>query len=236
MEYGPGTERQYDGYPFNPTGRDRELFARCVRNAIVEYVLNGAQAVYRFGDGRRFTFPIPEGEALLQCIHADVIAVQGQRKDIRVTVRFPCVVPHAPWSSDPFETTLRVEYVPDRWKIPSENDFRTHEKPPDAGIDLTTLRTGDAPGYPYAENDAKRHESKRHQETSPPIPGKTIVSTRYMIGTALAAVLAMGWIASGSVDPRNLIERAREQWQKIWDAIDGTPSATPPTQRKTPRR
>lgn len=228
-------EGQYDGYPFVPRNEERPHFARCVRNAIVERVLDGAQAVYRFGDGRRFKFPIPDGDKLLShVIHADVIAVQGERKSIQVTVRFPCVVPHAPWSSDPFETTIRVEYAPELWGQP---------KPRDTGIDLGDFRDGEVPARP-SRSSATNHENwiscrdeahgreslSASKEEGTHSLWRSVYGNRIAIGVTLAASLMIGALAADNIDIPKRIRQVRQQLQKLYDWIDGTqrPITLPP--------
>ncbi len=237
-----GKERQYDGYPFVPQHAERPLFARCVRNAIVERVLDGAQAVYRFGDGRRFKFPIPEGDKLLShVVHADVIAVQGRRKSIQVTVRFPCVVPHAAWSSDPFEATMRVEYVPEHWELPKHYDEDPRPtQPRDEGIDLTRLDDGDVPGRPSRDgtSDDDRWHGFRDEilareaaaaENGGGTVWKGIRENRVAIGIVLAAAAVFGWAAS-EIDVSKSIDSARQEFRKFNDWIDATqhPVTLPP--------
>ena len=228
-------EGQYDGYPFVPQNAERPQFARCVRNAIVEHVLDGAQAVYRFGDGQRFKFPVPEGDKLLShVVRADVIAVQGNRKSIQVTVHFPCVAPHAMWASDPFEATIRVEYVARDWDLPKPHDADRRPRPRDAGIDLERIRDEEVPVRPArrAADDEDRwhgfHEDILEQETT--TAPKTPPRQRTI--TAIAAIIAFGvgmtiaeqeWgtVAWAKQKASAVVRDVRQQLQKIYDWIDG---------------
>lgn len=244
-----GKERHHDGYPFEPQPAERPLFARCVRNALVEHVLDGATSVVRFGDGQRFKFPVPEGDKLLaHVVHADVIAVQGTRKSIQVTVRFPCIVPHATWASDPFEATMRIEYVPEHWQLPKtygEGRAEAPVRPQDAGIDLSLFRDEEVPGRPprsAAADDDRWHGFRsdvlEQEANATPAEngggiGKFIHERRLAIAGVLALVFATGWIASEhSEGISKAIRSARQHVRTFFDWIDGAPRPlTPPPPR-----
>lgn len=220
-------EGQYDGYPFVPQHTERPYFARCVRNAIVEKVLDGAQSVYRFGDGRRFKFPIPDGDKLLShVVHADVIAVQGRRKSIQVTVRFPCAVPHATWATDPFEATIRIEYVREEWDMPKPYGHEGKQQH-DGGIDPSQFHDDD--GWHGFRNEILEHEGSDTVENGGGIL-RRIGQNRLAIGIVLMASSALGWAASRYVDVPKGVQSARQQLLKLYDWIDGTqrPIILPP--------